>query len=241
MTFREPGYVYIIKARPSEFFRHIEIPDVYKIGLSSQPDVRLKELSDDLYPFLILELLHKMPVSNMYDVEQKLHVLYDDKRVGTSEWFVLMHHDIDAIINMSQQLSAIARPVRKRYSSNIVYNSSKALVIPDTGEIKSPTELQSLIYTYIKGKRKMSKKLIDVLNSSFVNNGMTMKSPEELWATDPDFKIWAEKTLKELAKDPLMVIERAVYTLRFYPGPRKPGERKSKTENIDLLLGDKYE
>jgi hypothetical protein len=77
------GNVYLLRAGP-----------YYKIGVSTQVDERIKQLST-LPPFDI-ELLHTLPTDDMYKLEKQLHERYADKRKN-GEWFELDQDDVEYI------------------------------------------------------------------------------------------------------------------------------------------------
>lgn len=76
------GYVYLIK-----------MGDSYKIGISRNPEQRLKEFTKLPYP---LEQICMQKVNNYYIIEEELHNKFVDKR-KRGEWFDLNESDIDFI------------------------------------------------------------------------------------------------------------------------------------------------
>lgn len=77
-----PGYIYVI---------HGEGTPWYKIGLSTKPNVRLRQLGAR-GPF-VHRLLHCFAVEDMLGVEQTLHTFFAHKR-AQGEWFKLNAEDV---------------------------------------------------------------------------------------------------------------------------------------------------
>lgn len=75
------GYVYLLKS-PSK---------AYKIGLSSNPEQRLKNFGIQL-PFEV-QFEHLISTNNMYRLEKELHTKFASKRIN-GEWFNLSDDDV---------------------------------------------------------------------------------------------------------------------------------------------------
>lgn len=235
---RSAGFIYVMKARSWE--AQLEYP-FYKIGLSIHPDVRVEEIQRGAAPFVVIELVFSLPVSSMFDVEQKLHQLFDDKRVH-NEWFILQDHELEAVRSLAGQVSEIVRPARvRRAMADIKYQASANAMMTEDSAEPTVTELESLILTYIKHTRKkVNQEHHKLLNSPVVAGGQTYGSPEQLWATDPMFKTWAERQLQALAKINNMNVGWAINALRQYDHP-KFGWVKPKTnlvEEYDITYGE---
>ena len=85
-----PGnYVYVLKAGP-----------YYKIGVSSNVDKRIKQLSA-LPPF-DLELVCLLQPDDMYTLERELHIRFAEKR-KRGEWFTLDDTDVEWIKGHAQE------------------------------------------------------------------------------------------------------------------------------------------
>jgi len=74
---------------------HAESTESYKIGISTSPTDRLKQIQANSPASLIL--LHSKEVSNARDVEIHIHTTYAVKRIH-SEWFQLKQEEVQAII-----------------------------------------------------------------------------------------------------------------------------------------------
>ncbi len=238
-----PGFIYVIKATSWM----AQVPDcMHKIGLSIHPDVRLEQLQQGLAPFARLELVFSLPVSNMYQVEQKLHDLFQEENIH-NEWFCLEPHKIDAVRALGEQVSAIVRPRVRRATADIKYQvASSTLAVEEPAAYSLPTEFESIILAYIPHARKtVSKKVKELLNLPVVCTGGTFDSPERLWATNPEFKVWAERKLSALGKLPGMNIDRATHALRDYANAKygwiKVGQQpvaESRNDTIDYDFGE---
>jgi len=79
-----PGYVYLFQ-RP--------LDGAYKIGMSSNPTIRLKQICDK-FPGTIR--IYTTKTDNMRKTEAELHQKYNDCRVD-GEWFTLSQHDVSDI------------------------------------------------------------------------------------------------------------------------------------------------
>lgn len=83
-----PGYIYLI---------HQQGTDRYKIGLTSSPEKRLKQLqtgSSDRLTFT-----HLIQVPDMSQTELSLHRLYARQRIrADGEWFKFANHEIAGVI-----------------------------------------------------------------------------------------------------------------------------------------------
>lgn len=110
---------------------------------------------------------------------------------------------------------------QRRAIQDIVYNNPLSLEPEENDQIIDlPTELESLILTYIKHNRKrLSKKMQKLLEAEVVTNGATFNSPEVTWKNDL-FKKWAEERLSWLSQQPGARVEQAVYLLRNYSSPK---------------------
>jgi hypothetical protein len=82
------GFVYLLQSGP-----------YYKIGVSTQVDERIKQLSTQ--PPFDIELLHTIQTDDMYGLEKKLHADYDSKRKN-GEWFELDQADVEYIKGLGQ-------------------------------------------------------------------------------------------------------------------------------------------
>ena len=91
------GFVYLVQCGP-----------YYKIGISTQVDERIKQLST-LPPFDI-ELSHMIPTDDMYTLESTLHERFADKRKN-GEWFELEPADAEYIKGLSGRFAQEPRPV----------------------------------------------------------------------------------------------------------------------------------
>jgi len=235
---RSAGFIYVMKVQSWE--ATVEQP-YYKIGLSIHPDIRVDEIQRGLAPFLAISLVFSLPVSSMYDVEQKLHLLFDDKRIY-NEWFLLQEHDLESIRNLAGQVSDIVRPTRvRRAMADIKYVAPANAMTTETASEPVNTELESLILTYIKhARKKVSQEHRTLLNMPVVLAGHTYGSPEQLWSTDPMFKVWVERQLQGLANVPNMTVRWAINSLRQYDHAKhgwvKP--KASLTEEYDISYGE---
>lgn len=78
-------HVYIIRASNG----------YYKIGISVDPNHRLKELRRQAATWAIsLEMVHTIASNNAYGLEQSLHKRFAERRV-IGEWFLLTAQDIE--------------------------------------------------------------------------------------------------------------------------------------------------
>jgi hypothetical protein len=83
-----PGYVYLVKA-----------DKYFKIGRSKQPDVRFSQIGLQLpFPF---EVLHIVPVSDMYEAEKHLHSKFAHRHLN-GEWFSLSDTEVAEIMNLER-------------------------------------------------------------------------------------------------------------------------------------------
>lgn len=82
-----PGYVYLMHAKGT---------DMYKIGLSANPEKRSYKLNYES-PYEIV-LIHKILVERMLPVEEYFHRIFDAKRVK-NEWFRLDSYDVSMFCN----------------------------------------------------------------------------------------------------------------------------------------------
>lgn len=71
----------------------------YKIGLSQNPDIRLKQISKELQ--IELKLLHSFPSDNVKESEELLHMRFGPVRIE-GEWFVLSDKDVEYIMKISE-------------------------------------------------------------------------------------------------------------------------------------------
>lgn len=210
-----PGYIYLLKA--SSWIGEID-DNIYKIGLSIHPFTRLEEIQKGLTPFIRLQIVFNLPVSNMKQVEDKLHSLFDDKRIK-NEWFRLETYEVETVRNMTTQISDIVRPRVRKAMSGVKYNIPSKILMSENVEEPTTTELESIILSYINhSRRSLSQKLKGLLNQKVISSGHTYPSPEELWNTNPDFKVWIERKLDDLRKLDGMNVDRAVYNIRIYDG-----------------------
>ena len=72
---------------------------LYKIGASADPEKRLSQLKTATPTSLTLE--HAIPTDDMYELEEIIHVHFEDKRV-TGEWFKLDQDDLYELINWGE-------------------------------------------------------------------------------------------------------------------------------------------
>lgn len=87
----KPGYVYLL--------REINGPH-YKIGLTQNPQQRLKALSNTL-PYLVeFDVLIRTP--HTLELERELHEKFADKRT-TGEWFLLESEDVEYIRSLATE------------------------------------------------------------------------------------------------------------------------------------------
>lgn len=82
-----PGYVYLIHGVGTPW---------YKIGLTTNPQIRLKQLGTQ-GPFK-LEILRSFSVDDMCSVEELLHAYFANKRAN-GEWFCLSPPDVDWLLS----------------------------------------------------------------------------------------------------------------------------------------------
>ena len=82
-------------------------------------------------------------------------------------------------------------------------------------EVILPSELESLILSYIKG-RKIPKKMKLLLSAPVIAGGQSYNSPEEIWKTTPRFREWCTERLQWLSEQPDKTVQRAVYLIRDY-------------------------
>ena len=75
------GFVYVLQA-----------DSYYKIGLSTNVEKRVKQLST-LPPFDVT-LIHKIETGDMHQLESELHERFAEKRAN-GEWFVLSNEDLE--------------------------------------------------------------------------------------------------------------------------------------------------
>jgi hypothetical protein len=81
-----PGYVYLVKA-----------DRYFKIGRSKQPNVRFEQVGLQLpFPF---EILHVIPVDDMYIAEKQLHAKYAHQHLN-GEWFELSESEVAEIMSL---------------------------------------------------------------------------------------------------------------------------------------------
>lgn len=81
----QTGHVYLVKCGP-----------YYKIGLSTDVNVRLRQIAHS--PF-VTELVHLIETDDVYTLEKELHEQYADKR-RKGEWFELSQQDVTEIMTM---------------------------------------------------------------------------------------------------------------------------------------------
>ncbi len=84
----DPGYVYLMRA---------DTPEVnwYKIGLSIDPEFRLKTFNAIKLPFE-MELVCVIQTPSMRELESQLHGWFADRRLR-GEWFSLSEDDVEFI------------------------------------------------------------------------------------------------------------------------------------------------
>lgn len=86
LRLKRPGYVYLVKA--GQYF---------KIGRSKQPNVRFEQIGLQLpFPF---EVLHVIPVTDMYEAEKQLHSKYAHRHLN-GEWFELSENEVVEITSL---------------------------------------------------------------------------------------------------------------------------------------------
>lgn len=84
------GYVYLVK-----------LDKHYKIGISKQPSIRLKEFTLLPYP---LEEICVVKVNEYRNAEEELHKIFENKRVR-GEWFELNEADVSFIRYYLQEIA----------------------------------------------------------------------------------------------------------------------------------------
>lgn len=130
---------------------------------------------------------------------------------------------------------------QRRAMAGVKFNAPSSVLGNNEENVPDKTELESLIIALIPHNRRvLSKKLKETLHRPVTALGKTYPSPEELWATDPQFKTWVEEKLIALAKLPNMNINRAVYSLCIYDGKYgwvKPQDNSNIVEE-DLWSGE---
>lgn len=82
----------------------MESKNKYKIGVSKNVERRLKELNNR--PFETKLIAHKNNVENAYDIEEKLHFKYQNKRLG-GEWFELNEKEVDEVVSFINNLKGV--------------------------------------------------------------------------------------------------------------------------------------
>ena len=89
----DPGYVYLMRAVAPEV-------NWYKIGLSIDPNFRLKTFNAIKLPFAI-ELVCTIQTTSMRELERHLHQRFADQRVR-GEWFDLDDADVEYIEGLAR-------------------------------------------------------------------------------------------------------------------------------------------
>lgn len=132
---------------------HVKKTDVYKIGYSSKPMKRLKEVHRDVKSVFYeagLPLLVDVNVEMLYfcqagykglakKVESLVHKAFKEYRIGNREWFVLPHSLLsavrDRIVSATYEVNPLTRP-------RFICGSGSNYLL-DTFSIQSPTLFSS--------------------------------------------------------------------------------------------------
>jgi hypothetical protein len=85
--FIHAGYIYLI---------HIKRTPFYKIGMSKDPDERLRNLFGVQIPFVVT-VEHIIKTDNMALLESSLHEYFANRRIRTGEFFYLEPRDVAMI------------------------------------------------------------------------------------------------------------------------------------------------
>jgi len=94
------GYVYVIKSSNG----------LYKIGLSKEPERRIKQLRKD-YPNQELSIVRVIETDNMLATEYQLHCIYEKQKV-CGEWFDLEPKDFKWIDRIERNIQAYIDTLR---------------------------------------------------------------------------------------------------------------------------------
>lgn len=86
----EPGFVYVIYSKPI---------GLYKVGCSKNILARLWSLDSQVYPQPLIPIL-LVPVLDKYGMENKIHKMFANRRVGRKELFNLENEDILQIFHV---------------------------------------------------------------------------------------------------------------------------------------------
>lgn len=87
MDFSESGFVYLVRNK-----------DLYKIGITKDPDRRMRELKPD-------EVIHLEQCFNYAILEKCLHSRFKSKRLPQTEYFRLSHSQVGQAISMIEEIS----------------------------------------------------------------------------------------------------------------------------------------
>lgn len=189
--------------------------NLYKIGLSSDVNQRIKALEKQYYPFIGIRVVRLVEVNNMRAVETKMHELFDDKRIDDRrEWFVLEPHVLESVLMSLGQLASINTKTKKYTSRpDLRFRVS----VPVEQELPQKTELESLLEIQFN-KKKLPKSALTGLRAKVVSNGRTYPSPEEMWSTVA-FQVYVRDKIRYAKEKGISDLNHVINLIRMYDGP----------------------
>ncbi len=110
----QPGYVYLIGAKGS--------PNLYKIGLTRNPERRLTQLNSSQSPYH-LEFLKLIEVEDMLAAETHLHRQFAAYATKKNEWFCFAPNDLNQVITAMDGLTFLQRPSASQFPGFVFFRN----------------------------------------------------------------------------------------------------------------------